>query len=149
MKVATNAPLDFNAMRQHNFCHAADYKLLELEYKKRAYAVLYDRYKKLMEMHEAGITVTVTLTSAAGTMTLEDCDQFEPMEYLNHLSKCLSARADEIIDLTEQEQQGLLMGTTDKDREEITLQLQVHALCMPQSIGQPLTEQATPVAKAA
>jgi hypothetical protein len=150
MKLATTPTqtVDINALSKLNFWHSADYQLIELDIKKRAYAREYEQYKKLMEMEEAGITVTVIMTSEVGTITLQDNDQFQPMEYLNDLSKSLAARADEILDLTQKHQQGLLMGDTHEERDENTLRLIGHAICMPATPDE-AAQPTTPTVKAA
>lgn len=143
MKVASaTAPHDFAALSQLNFSHSANYQVIELEAKKRAYARLYEQYKKLMEMEEHGISIKITMTSPAGTMEINGYDHFEPMEYLNCVSQNLNARAAEILELSAQHQSGLLLGTTEEQRAENALKLQAHALCMPQGLAEPA--QTTP-----
>ena len=148
LATATTSP-DFVALGKLSFSHSVDYELIELKAKKRAYARLYERYKLLMEMEENGITVTVTMTSDAGTMVVENDQQFEPMEYLNAISLALNTRAAEILDLSDQLQKGTLFRSSEEGHEQMALNLQAHALCMPAAPAQPGIVTAAPATPAA
>lgn len=132
MKVAATTLPDLARLKDQQFAHSVDYLALELEYKREAYGRLFERYQQLMRMHEHGITVTVTMTSAVGTMTIEDDSLFEPMDYLQKVGESMQRLAAEIFKLLEQKQAGEFEGTTDGQREHMALGRQALALCLPQ-----------------
>lgn len=132
MKLATATTTDFSALKAISFAHTADFESIELSAKQQAYARLYERYKLLMAMHEDGMTVTVTMRSAAGTITIEDDSLFEPMDYQQQLGQQMSALAAEILALLQKQHEGTINGDDEpQTRQHNTLSRQLHALCLP------------------
>jgi hypothetical protein len=131
MKLTIPTPTtDFAALRSVPAYHCVNYEAAQLARKRLAYATLLARYERLLLMEEEGISVTVTMTSLSGTMTVQDDQQFEPMEYLNDLANQMEKLSREILTLHEKQQTTGL----DNEKEEVADDLvrrQALALCLP------------------